>query len=135
VNENLSTLAKGDGCWGIMHIFKVSISPEIGLNNFQLLNQEILAVSIARGYFFFYITEGIWVSLRAPQLISGPLNILQVQWACKTSRGWQTCTKRIEPKCRKRKQVFFPARPWPQVRKRVLFNFCFGWFEYYFQLK
>jgi len=61
VNENLSTLAKGDGCWGIMHIFKVSISPEIGLNNFQLLNQEILAVSIARGYFFFYIyiTEGV----------------------------------------------------------------------------
>jgi hypothetical protein len=53
VNENLSTLAKGDGCWGIMHIFKVSISPEIGLNNFQLLNQEILALSIARGYFFF----------------------------------------------------------------------------------
>jgi hypothetical protein len=80
VNEYLSTQAKGDGCWGIMHIFKVSISPEIGLNNFQLLNQEILAVFIARGYFFFlYITKDIRVSLHAPQLISSPLNVLQTQ--------------------------------------------------------
>ena len=37
---------------------------------------------------FFFYNQSVQTSLRAPQLIPGPLNILQVQWTGMTSQEW-----------------------------------------------